>query len=138
VEFLAFQFELGEPTGPLEQREDYLRHIVADFRVFAGTEVIYRDVDFPVLELALALAGWAEAAPVSGEEFSFESRLSALPGLIKILHGVQGWSVRSIQQELPSSVVFPLAQIVDVVEEFIAALDERVLEAHGCRVLALR
>ena len=141
MDFLTFEFELSEPIGPvepIEENPDLLLNVVADFRLFVGHNVIYRDVNFPVAELALALAAWAERVSNTGESFSFDSRSSALRSLIQILRGAQGWSLTSIQEELPSPCVFPLEQILDAVQSFLGQVESRVDEAYGFSVLALR
>ncbi len=70
MEFLAFEFELSEALGPTEQVADCLRNVVAEFRLFVGNTVLYRDLDFPVVELVTALARWCEHVETSGQPFT--------------------------------------------------------------------
>lgn len=138
ADFLSFDFALSGPAGPIEEEADRVRDVVADFRLFVGSELIYRDVDFPVVELALALAGWAERVVHTGEPFSFDSRPPLLQSLFSIRRGMQGWHLTSIQRELPSSAVFPLERVLESVREFMVELERRVLAECGFSVRGMR
>ncbi len=138
VAFLKIDHELTEPTGPLEFDSDRLANLVGDLRLFVGGEVIYRDRDFPLAELAAQLESWTERVQVANESFAFGPLLPGLPVLFRILHGQGGWSVTSVQQELPSAVVYDLAHVLEEVRSFICRLEKEVDERHGFSVLGLR
>jgi hypothetical protein len=123
----------------LEHDVDRVRHVVGDLRIFAGGEAIYRDVSFPLIELALALATWAESVRDSGGSFGFAPS-QGLPGqiLFRILPGSGGWNVVSIQQELPGPTVLTLDRVLEEVWHFVHEIDRDVREAHGFGVLELR
>jgi len=136
MDFLSFDFELSEPIGPTVSDEDRVDNVVAQFRLFVGVEILYRDVDFPVVELALALRDWLEHVEWSRATFSFDSRSSVLRGLFQIFPGVQGWHLTSIQQDLPSSSVFTLEQVETEVRRFIDAAEAAVFERFGFSLLS--
>jgi len=138
LEFLAFEFELSDPLGPTEQVADCLLNVVAEFRLFVGNTVLYRDLDFPIVELVTALSRWCEHVEESGQPFCFDSRSSALRALFRIFRGAQGWHLGSIQQDLPSPCVFQLQQILTEVQRLIAEVEAAVLDRFGFSALALR
>jgi hypothetical protein len=136
-EFLVFDFELTDPIGPIDEDADRILNVVADFRLFVGGEVLYRDADFPVIELARALETWCEHAPDTGVGFAFESRSTVQRyALFRILHGARGWSFSSVQQELPSSVIFALDDVLAAVHEFVARVARSVQSAYGLTALS--
>jgi hypothetical protein len=139
AEFFAFEYELTEPLGPLEQHGQRICGVVGDLRIFAGSQEVYRDSAFPLVELALALTEWAEHVRDSGGSFGFAPSAGP-PGhiLFRILAGSGGWNVVSIQQELPGSMVFTLDRVLEEVWRFVHELDREVREEHGFGVLELR
>ena len=138
MEFLAFEFELSDPIGPTEQVADCLLNVVAEFRLFVGNTVLYRDLDFPIVELVTTLPRWCEHVEESGQPFCFDSCSSALRSLFRIFRGAEGWHLGSIQQDLPSPCVFPLQQVLTEVRRFIAEVEAAVLDRFGFSALALR
>ncbi len=112
--------------------------MVAEFRLFVGGELLYRDVEFPVIELALALSDWAERVSHTGEPFAFGGRSSTLRSLFEVRRGMQGWYLTSVQQDLPSSCVFQLEQVLEAARDFIVELERQVLAEHGFSPLGMR
>jgi hypothetical protein len=138
AEFLAFEFELTDPLGPAgpdEPQAALVDHVVGDFRLFAGPELVYRDADFPLLELVLALAKWLAQAQSRGGEFAFVSRSSAVGPLFRFLRGYDGWHVSSMQRPLPSSFVFSLDELVAATAAFVAEASEAIRARHGFHAL---
>ena len=138
VEFLAFEFQLTDPLGPVgpdEPRTALVDNVVGDFRLFAGSELIYRDADFPLLELVLALTQWLGQARSRGGEFAFVSRSSAVGPLFRFLRGYDGWHVTSIQRPLPSSFVYSLDELVAATAAFVAEASEAMQARHGLHAL---
>jgi len=139
AEFLAFEYELTEPLGPLDYDAQRVCNVGGDLRIFAGSQEVYRDSAFPLVELALALTEWAERVRDTGGSFGFAPSAGP-PGqiLFRILAGSGGWNVVSIQQELPGSTVFDLDRVLDEVWRFVHELDREVREEHDFGVLELR
>lgn len=112
--------------------------MVADFRLFAGGALLYRDADLPVVELARALAAWAARVTETAESFSFDTRSSALRSLFRISRGIDGWYLTSLQQPLPSSSVFSLEEVLTEVRRFVVRVESEVFRVHGFSALGLR
>lgn len=116
-----------------------MRNVGGDLRIFAGGEEVYRDVAFPLVELALSLSAWAESVRDTGGSFGYApSEGPSGQMLFRILPGSGGWNVVTVQQELPGSTVFTLDRILEEVWRFVHELDRDVSEAHGFGVLELR
>jgi len=137
-EHLYFEFELDDDV----QREEGIEpppllEVVGRVRLFSGSRVVFRDEAFPVAELALQLAGWCEQVAHDGRPFSYESRLSAIAGLIRVEKGYDGWRLCSIQEELPSGVTHPLADFLFAARDYVERVETAVQERMGVSIYGL-
>jgi hypothetical protein len=138
-DFLAFEFELTERVGADDDGdEDRLTGLLAELRLFAGPVLVYRDRDFPVVDLALALSQWLGHVEQTGAPFVYGRRSAALPALFELFRGAEGWHVRSIQQDFASPAVFTLPQVVAEASRLIADVEAAEVAAVGERSDALR
>jgi hypothetical protein len=132
LDFLAFEFELPERVGAGDAGDvDRPAGLLAELRLFAGSALVYRDRDFPVVDLALALSKWLEHVEQTGAPFGYGRPSAALPALFEFFRGAEGWHVRSIQQEFASPAVFTLEQVVAEASRFVAAVQSAEVAAIG-------
>ena len=76
---------------------DLLYRVAADeFDVAVDDETIYREVDFPVIELAQALDSWLTGGMPRLRDFDFEPT-GGEPGVLRFERGERGWFVASSQ-----------------------------------------
>lgn len=143
-EHLYFEFELDEHVQREEGSEPpLLLEVVGRVRLFSGAGIVFRDEAFPIAEFALQLADWCEDAALRGEPFSFETAASAIPGLVRIIKGYEGWRLCSIQEELSPGITHPLGDFVfaarDYIERVEVAVQERLqMSIYGFRSEAFR
>ncbi len=138
MDFLAFEFELNDPSDGAEPGAGLEQGPLADFRIFAGGEIIYRDSDFPIVSLVDALSEWLARVETTQEAFVFDGATrggsgtinAVLPALFRIMKGSQGWGLTSIQLDLASSAIFTLDQVIGAVTQLIAHV-HAVLEASA-------
>ena len=123
-EHLVFDFELTSETKLPAAVMDVRAH----FRLFVGSEVLYEDANLPILELAEQLRAWCDSVADTGASFSYDSRESVLPGVVRIAAGAEGWHVSSVYREFASPASFGLAEVVEAARDFLdrveAAQDE--------------
>ena len=113
IKFNEIKFE-----NRLETRWDILLRVVGDLTIDVGTSRVLQEPNFPLVELAVALANWIAAVSDSGPEFSFVSMESVegalvtftlvAPGVWAIEHGVSEASSdvpRVTTNELRHSVI---------------------------------
>jgi hypothetical protein len=99
-EGITLRFEQLHRERPVRRdRDEVLLGLVADFSITIGDRLLYREVDFPVVELAAGLLRWLDQRPKPGDDFEWESMETAEPGCVWIRSAGEGWRIGSIHQE---------------------------------------
>jgi hypothetical protein len=77
---------------------DFLVNMEADIEVHDQGRIIYRELSFPVVELARELASWMarQGAEKDVEDFSFSSMSFDVGGAIEITRFPPGWKIGSV------------------------------------------
>lgn len=104
---------------------DYLVGFEGALSVRDGTEVVYEEPDFPVVELARSLNLWVRRA--DGEDFSFESMSLAERGAISVSSTDGGWVTWSVYTPDVRSSAVPWDVIVDGVNAFVTQVREDLI-----------
>ncbi|MGO4592118.1 DUF7878 domain-containing protein [Paenarthrobacter sp. 2TAF44] len=73
---------------------DYLVGLDADFTISEGSVLLYRELAFPVVELARSLFLWLNAHPRG--DFVFDSMSFEEVGAVSLKQGSSGWLVESV------------------------------------------
>jgi hypothetical protein len=85
--------------GDVRTKWDVLLRIVGDFSIWIRDRVIYREVEFCLVEFAIALANWLAIATDLGPDFSYTSLESDTEGLVRFTRlGPGEWRVSAADQ----------------------------------------
>jgi hypothetical protein len=86
--------------GEVRTKWDVLLRIVGDFSLWIRDRVIYREVEFCLVEFAVALANWLAIATDLGPDFAYTSLESETEGLVRFTRLAPGeWRVSAADQE---------------------------------------
>lgn len=105
--------------------------ITADIQLSDDDGLIYEEVDFPVIELALHLSEWLRNGEPNGLDFEFDSMETPETGWIWIRRYNTGWRLGSIHQERPAITVHSSNDMATGLNEFIARLRRAVHDKFG-------
>jgi hypothetical protein len=123
-ETTALRFERDDP----KDRFDLLLGVCAELTVRVDNRVLYEEPDFPVVELALQLAGWSRTGLQDHTDFEFESMESDEPGLIWFRAADNGYRIGSLYQDFPAMTIWDCDRVRQVVEGFVTELQRRCRE----------
>jgi hypothetical protein len=119
-------------NGPVRSVDELELKVGADFELLVGERVIYREVEFTVVELRFVLDRWMrESGPDSAVNFVFVSVESDERGLVWFKRQPGGYRVGSVHQEFESSEVFTLDEARLAARRFIEDVDRWVLDELG-------
>jgi hypothetical protein len=105
--------------------------LVADFSITVGDRLLYREVDFPVIELAAGLLRWLDQRPEPGDDFEWESMETEEPGWVWVRSAGDGWHIGSIHQEYPEPRSFSMTELRWAIADFVSRLSMKALEEQG-------
>jgi hypothetical protein len=126
---ITLRFEqLHRERPALRDRYDVLLGLVADFSITIGDRLLYREVDFPVVELAAGLLRWLEQRPEPGDDFEWESMETEEPGWVWVRSVGDGWRIGSIHQEYPELRSFSMTELQWAITDFVSRLSATALE----------
>lgn len=108
----------------LSDEIDLVANIEADLRLAVDGQVVYEEVSFPVVELALALVRWLATPPDDRSGFEFDSMSAEEPGLIWIRRVGDGWRVGSIHQERSDLRALTSVEIEALIRGFVAQISD--------------
>lgn len=95
LEFSNIHFD-----GEIRTKWDALLRIVGDFTLWVHGRAIYREVEFCLVEFAVALANWLVVATDLGPNFVYTSVESETQGLVRFTRLNPGvWRVSAADQE---------------------------------------
>lgn len=119
IEFRFTDLRSEEPPVTLA---DVLVRVTADLSIVVEDRVVYSEVDFPVVELAVALVRWCELPGCGRVDFEFDSMSTPEPGWVWIRREGAGWRVGSLHEEYPEMLEFTTDQVRDAVHRFAVRL----------------
>jgi hypothetical protein len=105
-------------------RYDVLLGAVATFEIRVVDRILYREVMFPIAELARALKRWSDVAMLLREPFEFSSLESDESGLVWIRPEKSGWRVGSVEQEFAEISVWSDAEVRAVIDDFVGSVTD--------------
>jgi len=130
---VALKFERlrveGSLSAPPEVHE-LLLYLVADIQLQWRSQRIYKEVSFPLVELAEAFLKW-KVTHRPGQDFNFYSMESADGPLIYFRHDGDGYIVGSVFQELSCSESVSANEIDVMMAEFCNAVRAQTVELVG-------
>lgn len=95
---MTFRGLHSDAPGPLDDLTLLYRLVADEFEVLAGgSQRLYREVDFPVIELAQALDSWLRCGIADRRGFEFEPT-GGEPGALQFRPTKAGWIIDSIQR----------------------------------------
>jgi len=95
LEFSNLHFD-----GEIRTQWDVLLRIVGDFAILVRGRVAYREVEFCLVEFALALTNWLVTATDQGPDFIYTSFESDTQGLVRFTRLNPGvWRVSAAHEE---------------------------------------
>ena len=121
---------VADPRPPTD-RIELVANVEANFSIMVDDRLVYQEVSFPVVELAVALHQWLAHRGPDNPDFEFESMSAEEPGLVWIRWAGSGWRVGSIDQEQPELTVFDQDEIHASVEALTKHLAQRIQEKFG-------
>lgn len=110
--------DLTSEVNPPESLPDLLIRTTADFELRLDGELLYGEADFPVIELAAALARWADLPAGSRPDFEFDSMSTPEPGWVWLRRVRDGWRVGSINQRRSILVAWSESEVQAEIEAF--------------------
>ncbi len=85
--------------GEIRSKWDVLLRIVGDFAIVTGDRQLYGEVEFCLVEFAIALANWLATATDDGPDFVYTSMESETEGLVRFTLAEFGsWKVSAAHQ----------------------------------------
>jgi hypothetical protein len=121
LEFANVHFE-----GEIRTKWDALLRVVGDFALLIRGRVIYREVEFCLVEFAIALANWLAVATDLGPDFVYTSLESETEGLVRFARlGPGNWRVSAAHQDEKALVSITTGELGEAVLAYI-----RDLRAH--------
>jgi hypothetical protein len=116
---------------------DLLVGAIATFTICVGERELYREVMFPMVELAVALQRWLGQGLPLGEAFEFVSLESDDHGLVWIQPSAHGWRVGSLHQEYPELKLWSTEEVADAVGVFVDGVERWLTSETGVNLASL-
>ena len=111
--------------------------VEADFFVEARGRLLYHEVDFTVLELAVLLHPWLRRLPEAEEDFVYTSTEFHNVENLWIKKTGAGWRVGSEHQEYEEAEVFDTREVRLACEAYVEGLKRDLLEQFGIDITNL-
>lgn len=120
----------------IESWYDAVLGVVADFQIMVDGSTIYREVEFPVIELAYRIHQWLVCGVAGDHDLEYESMESAESPLIWFRREDDHWVIGGAHQ-LPTSKAVRLQDVESSSREFITELELAVRTRFGISLLSL-
>lgn len=118
LEFANLHFD-----GEIPTKWDILLRIVGDFSLWIRDRAVYREVEFCLVEFAVALANWFAIATDLGPDFEYTSLESETEGLVRFTRSAPGtWRVSAAHQDEDVQDGLTTAELKDAAIEYIRDL----------------
>ena len=118
-------------SSSLRERWQVLLGVVGDLSVEVCGRTLYREVEFPLVELAVDLSKWLQKVEKTNESFVFASMESEEPGLVWLRCEDERWRVGSVHQEYEEKRTFSLCEVASAARAYIDRLTDTLLQIHG-------
>jgi hypothetical protein len=117
--------------GDIQTRWDVLLRIVGDFSLLIRDRVVYREVEFCLVEFAVALANWFAIATDLGPDFEYTSLESETEGLVRFTRRAVGtWRVSAAYQDEEVQDALTTAELkvaaIEYIRDLRASLEHKV------------
>jgi hypothetical protein len=120
---MKLEFDNVHFDGKILTKWDVILRIVGDIRVHVGGQVVYREVEFCLVEFAVALGNWFVVATDMGPDFIYTSIESETEGLIRFTRvGLGSWRVSAADQEQEALVLFATEELKNAAIAYIRDL----------------
>jgi hypothetical protein len=120
----------------IESWNDTVLGVVADFQITVDDSIIYREVEFPVIELAYRIHRWLLCSNPSDRDLEYESMESAENPLIWFRQENDHWVIGAAHQLRLSGAV-RLQDVESGSREFLTELEEAVRIRLGMSLFGL-
>jgi hypothetical protein len=120
----------------IESWSDAILGVVADFQITVDDSIIYREVEFPVIELAYKMHRWLLCEVADSQDLEYESMESEQRPLIWFRRTADHWVIGAAHQ-LRTSGAVQLRDVESAARHFITALDEAVRTRFSMSLLTL-
>ena len=107
----------------------YLR-VVGDFEVRVGKKILYKEVQFCLVEFAVQLSMWLKRSEYS-EDFIYTSMESDEDALFWFKKEWNGWRIGSVHQEYCEKKKFSDSEIVGASNKYIDSLRRELVREYG-------
>jgi len=122
LEFSNIHFD-----GEIRTKWDVLLRIVGDFTLWVDGRAIYREVEFCLVEFAVALADWLAVATDLGPDFVYTSMESETQGLVRFTRLNPGvWQVSAADQDEQATDSITTTELETAALSYIRALRARL------------
>jgi hypothetical protein len=129
---IVFEFTVtSADSSSLHERWQVLLGVVGNLSVEVCGRTLYREVEFPLVELAVDLSRWLQEVDQTNESFVFRSMESEEAGLIWIKRDDGLWGVGSVHQDHKDEHTFSLGEVASAVRVYIDGLTGTLLRGHG-------
>lgn len=115
----------------LQEKRQVLLGVVGDLCVEVSGRTLYREVQFPLVELAVALNRWLKLVGQTGESFVFTSMEAEESGLVWIKDDRGRWRIGSVHQEYEERQTFRLQEVKAVARAYIEQLTGELHRSYG-------
>ena len=125
---MKFEFGNLHFDGELRSKWDMLLRIVGDFAIIIGCRRLYAEVEFCLVEFAVALANWLATASDNGPDFVYTSMESESEGLVRFtLCGPGAWLVSAAHQDYAEPIQLTTEQLMEAAGAYVNELREALL-----------
>lgn len=122
---MTLRFEIAgvaSEADSIRSVADLLVGVTADLTVSCSCSAVYREPQFPVVELACALKQWASDPWAIRDDFEFDSMSTPEPGWVWLRRSGEGWRVGSIHQDEPCAQVWEEDQVQAAIQSFVSGI----------------
>jgi hypothetical protein len=120
---MKFEFTNLHFEGEIRTKWDTLLRIVGDFTLRIRDRAIYTEVDFCLVEFAVALANWLAIATDLGPDFIYTSLESDIEGLVRFTRIDRGvWQISAAHEDHEARDTFTTADLKSAALAYIREL----------------
>ncbi|MGH7604379.1 MAG: hypothetical protein ACRENK_10330, partial [Gemmatimonadaceae bacterium] len=100
IDVMRFEFRNIHFDGNMQTRIDAILRIVGDFALWVGDRKVYQEVEFCLVEFAVALGDWLAVVSDDGPNFVYTSVESETEGLVRFTLANSGnWRISAAYQD---------------------------------------
>lgn len=126
IDYLSIELD-----GRVDFTPSTIHRVVGEFTIHVNNNLLYKEIDFCLVEFAIDLAVWMKQVGKGLTDFRYESVESAEIGLVSFVKSNDRWRVESVHQEYAEETTFTTDEIIESAERFIAKLRIDLLDKFG-------